>query len=523
MFRLAWSASLGAPPLSLNIPGFEHLEPLQLPDYWIDKYEVTNKQFKKFVDSGGYQKQEYWKHPFLKDGRVISWGEAMAEFRDATGRAGPSTWELGDYPKGQDDYPVTGVSWYEAAAYAEFVAKSLPTIYHWNNAAMTSLSPYIVPHSNFSGRGLARVGSYQAMSRSGTYDMAGNVKEWCWNETDHHQRYILGGSWDEPVYMFSSADAHSPLRRYGNFGFRCAKYLAKDTILSAPAQAVPFPARNYNEEQPVSEQTFRAYQSLYSYDKTALNPFIESIDESNEDWKKEKITFAAAYGNERVIASLFLPKKFAPPYQTITYFPYGVFHLHSSDDSSDGNLGLIDFIIKSGRAVLYPVYKGTLERQDGLKSGYADTTSFYRDHVIYWSKDLSRSIDYLETRPDINRNKIGFYGSSWGGAIGAILPALENRLKVSVLHGGGFFFQKPRPEVDQINFAPRVMLPTLMLNGRYDSVFPIETSQDPMFRLLGTSKEHKRHAIFETGHAISRNGLIRETLDWLDRYLGPVK
>jgi pimeloyl-ACP methyl ester carboxylesterase len=96
--------------------------------------------------------------------------------------------------------------------------------------------------------------------------------------------------------------------------------------------------------------------------------------------------------------------------------------------------------------------------------------------------------------------------------LGAILPAPENRFKVSVVHGG-FFFQKGRPEVDQINFAPRVMIPTLMLNGRYDSIFPIETSQLPMFRLLGTPKEHKRYAIFETGHGISRNDLIRETLD----------
>ena len=129
---------------------------------------------------------------------------------------------------------------------------------------------------------------------------------------------------------------------------------------------------------------------------------------------------------------------------------------------------MIDFIIKSGRAVLCPVYKGTLERQDGPKSGYPDMTSFYRDYVIYWSKELSRAIDYLETRPDIDHDKIGYYGFSWGGAMGAILPALENRLKVSVLHGGGFYLQKARPEVDQINFAPRVMIPTLMLNGRYD-------------------------------------------------------
>ena len=79
---------------------------------------------------------------------MISWGEAMAEFRDSTGRPGPSTWEAGGLSSGGRDYPASGVSWYEAAAYAEFVSKSLPTIYHWNNAAMPVLSSFIVPLSN---------------------------------------------------------------------------------------------------------------------------------------------------------------------------------------------------------------------------------------------------------------------------------------------------------------------------------------------------------------------------------------
>ena len=47
----------------------------------------------------------------------------MGEFRDTTGRPGPSTWELGTYPDGQDDWPVSGVSWYEEAAYAAYAGK----------------------------------------------------------------------------------------------------------------------------------------------------------------------------------------------------------------------------------------------------------------------------------------------------------------------------------------------------------------------------------------------------------------
>jgi eukaryotic-like serine/threonine-protein kinase len=51
----------------------------------------------------------------------------------------------------------------------------------------------------------------------------------------------------------------------------------------------------------------------------------------------------------------------------------------------------------------------------------------------------------------------------------------------------------------------------------------VVSSQEPMFRLLGTPKESKRRVVYETGHDIPRNDLIKETLEWLDRYLGPVK
>jgi cephalosporin-C deacetylase-like acetyl esterase len=351
--------------------------------------------------------------------------------------------------------------------------------------------------------------------------MGGNVKEWCWNEADPGRRYILGGAWDEPGYMFEDIDARSSFQRSPNFGFRCAKYISASGVPQAVTKALPSAARDYDHEKPVSDELFRAYKSLYSYDKSPLHAAVESVDDSNEDWKREKVVFGAAYGNENVIAYLFLPKKFTPPLQTVVFFPGANAVLARS--SANLSMGPIDFVIKSGRAVLWPVYKSTFERGDELTSDFPNMTSLYRDHVIDWSKDMGRSIDYLETRAEIDRNKLAFEGFSWGAAMGSVLPAVEDRIKVCLLIAPGFYLQKSLPEVDGLNFAPRVKVPVLMLNGEFDFYYPVRTSQEPMFRLLGTTREHKRRVVYKTGHNIPRNELIKEALDWLDRYLGPVK
>ena len=105
--------------------------PVDVPGFWIDRHEVTNRQFKEFVDAGGYQRSEYWKHPFLKNGQRAVVGTGHGRVPRRLGKPGPATWELGSYPEGKADYPVGGVSWYEAAAYAEYAGKSLPTVHHW--------------------------------------------------------------------------------------------------------------------------------------------------------------------------------------------------------------------------------------------------------------------------------------------------------------------------------------------------------------------------------------------------------
>src|SRR6202162_3186054 len=502
--------------IGLSIPGLDHLPELPVEDYWIDRHEVTNEEFKKFVDAGGYRKPDFWKQPFVANGRTLSWAEAVAPFRDTTGRSGPATWELGSYPKGQEKYPVAGVSWFEAAAYAEFTGKSLPTIYHWNEAAQTQASQLIVPGSNFRGAGTVAVEGDGAWSGFGTSDMAGNVKEWCWNESAGGKRFILGGGFGEPTYMFIDQDAQSPWDRRANYGFRCTRLSSPPPAAAAALVEVPF--RDFFKEKPVSDEVFAAYKGLYAYDKGDLGAKVEETV-TTEDWTQEKVSFNAAYGGERVIAYLFLPKNAAPPYQTVVYFPgSGAIHTDKFSLST-----YADFIPRSGRALIAPIYKSTFERRDNLKSDYPEPTAYWRDHVIAWSKDVSRSIDYLESRKDLDSGSLAYVGLSWGAAVAPGVLAVEHRFKAAVLESGGLEFQRALPEADTINFVTRVKIPVLMLNGRYAHFSPVESSQLPLFRLLGTPEKDKRHVIYETGHAVPRKEFIRETLDWLDKYLGPVK
>jgi serine/threonine protein kinase/cephalosporin-C deacetylase-like acetyl esterase len=507
-------------PRTLFIPGFEGQPELQLKDYWIDQYEVTNRQYKAFVDAGGYQKPEYWKFDFIRDGKKLTWEEAMAQFRDAAERPGPKDWVQGEYPKAQDDYPVTGISWYEAAAYAEFAGKSLPTIYHWNRAAGPTLAALIVPGSNFGGTGVLPVGSKPGISPWGNYDMAGNVKEWTATESESGKRYVLGGAWDEPNYMFVDPDAQSPWLRAPNIGFRTVKYTEPDSVPREAMAAIPWPRRDYSKEKPVSDQLFGAYRSAYSYDKTPLNPTVEQVADE-DDWKVEKITYAAGYGAERAIAYLFLPKKAKPPFQTVIFFPGSnalllrKFTLYPT--------AALDAVVRSGRAVLYPVYKSTYERGDGMETDVPSTSNNWRDHVVMWVKDASRALDYVDSRPDLDHQRIGYYGYSWGAVMGAIIPAVEPRIKANVLALGGMEYSKSLPEVDKINFITRVKQPTLLLSGHYDFFFPVDSTQLPFFNLLGAKKEQKRRVMYETGHNIPRNELIKEVLNWYDLYLGPVQ
>ena len=172
-----------------------------------------------------------------------------------------------------------------------------------------------------------------------------------------------------------------------------------------------------------------------------------------------------------------------------------------------------------------PIYQGSYGRWDGfLGLSGEEYLRVFREHMFQWREDLGRSLDYLETRSDIDVDRVAYLGTSFGGSTAIPLLVLEERLKVAVLYSGGLPYRALPLEGDTIDYVPRVTLPVLMLNGAYDYIFPLESRQKPMFELFGTPAEHKRHVVYEAGHTpLPRSQVIQETLSWLDRYLGSVE
>ena len=201
--------------------------------FLIGRREVTNGEFLSFVSAGGYRDARYWPATIDVNGQVQPWTTLASKFLDRTGVPGPRFWAGGTYPEARADHPVVGVSWHEAAAYGRFVNMELPAWSEWWRAALgsgTTAFPWgddvnsADVRANFSligtGPGGARPGG---MSPFGCYDMAGNVREWLRDSVaGTSRRRVVGGSWQDPSYMFEPSHAELFDATFANesIGFR---------------------------------------------------------------------------------------------------------------------------------------------------------------------------------------------------------------------------------------------------------------------------------------------------------------
>lgn len=206
--------------------------------FLIDRHEVTNREYAAFMAEDGYATASLWPDSMIVDGGPLDWSVAVARFTDRTGTVGPRGWSGSVFPTGMGDHPVSGVSWYEANAYCLWKGKRLPTAGQWWRAALgAGDEPFpwgadreaLSARANFESVTTAEAESLPlGVSPFGAFEMAGNVREWLRPDRDDARTApSAGGSWQDPVYTFSSEWRENlPLSlATETTGFRCVRYV----------------------------------------------------------------------------------------------------------------------------------------------------------------------------------------------------------------------------------------------------------------------------------------------------------
>lgn len=505
---------------------------VRLDDYFIDKYEVSNQEYKEFINAGGYLQREFWVHPFVKDGRTVSWDDAMGTLVDRTGLPGPRTWSNQSFSEGRAHHPVTDITWYEAAAYAAFRGKRLATIFQWEKAARNgyrlpagvAAMPWgafypgnqLEERANFGGGPLPTTSAEFGMSTFGVYNMAGNVAEWTSNDSSDGF-LATGGAWGDPTYTFSQFGGRPGFFSSDKLGFRCVR-TAIESAGDQGGMRIELDQEAPHYTAP-SREEFARLAGSYRYASAPLQPRIEQTTETPE-WKRERITFSGANG-VRAIAYLYLPNHAPRPLQVMHYLPAGdvASGFRSLSDSMDDRMAPF---VRSGRAAFGVVLEGYLERlrPAGTIPPAASSVEF-AEMIVSRVTDLRRGLDYLETRTDIDMSRIAALAPSAGSTLGLILGALEARYRGFVFIGAGLpdSYRAINRTANPINFAADIRAPKLILQGRYDEDIPLRTAAEPLFKLLS---EPKQLTVYEGGHVPSIEVTMSSTSAWLEKHLGRV-
>ncbi len=504
--------------------GFGQLEPRMIPEFLIDRTEVTHAAYAEFVAEDGYDDPAWWTDALAEGAPGVTLDSAMSRFVDATNRRGPATWVLGAPPDERADHPVTGVSWFEASAYCAWRGGHLPTLYHWARAALPSVgawvpfSPILAARSNLDSEGTVPVGSLDALSVSGAQDMLGNAREWT-STRSGERRYLLGGSWADPRYFVSDSNAPSPWSRSDGDGFRCARFEGGEPP-TALAGALEFPVQEFENRASMSDEVFAVTRTFYDYDHAApLAARVDSTATTPEGWTVEWVSVDTPYG-DRLPIRIHLPTTTPPPWESVVFFPGG--NVLRSPEVEPIDLVPLDFIVRAGRALVEPVYDGAFQRNDGRTLERWNDVPARRDMLRYWVQDLGRTLDYLETRSDFASDGASYLGLSLGAVIAPNLVAFEPRFRSVVMYSGGFGTASSQDAIDdQSDLAQRVRAPALLLVGNEDIVSPVEPNKRAFLAAFGTPDSARVMRVFDAGHwPLPMNDVIRETIDFLDRYGG---
>ena len=527
--KKGFKAFLGTDVVRMWFQGVEFRD-TKLEPFMISINEVSNIEFQEFVDEGGYEDPKYWDFPFQVGENILDFNSTVKLFTDKYGKLGPANWSYGKSPAGIENHPVTGISWFEARAYAKFKKLALPNVYQWLYASgetgfSMSVNKKVRNNSNYNSSQTRPVEDTRG-SFNGLNNLGGNVKEWVINPNGEYQQKfsILGGSFEEYPYTFNNYYSLSPLDRSIGNGIRLSSTLNDDNISLLDDKIIPDYNRNISDLDDVSDEVFEVYKSQFDYNNTPLNAITTTIENFQDGYTAQKFEMPTPYeSNDKLFGYIVYSNKFDEKYNPVIIHP-SAGAIIQNDDSGliKEMLATHKHLIDEGYAMIHPVYHNTFSREKNYDTFWPDESEVYKNTIIKIGKDFKRSIDYIESRNDFNSNNLCYYGYSWGSTTSNYLLALDDRVKAAFILVGGLMMQKSKKEIEAHYYVRRIKTPIFHIIGKQDGIFGFKESYLPWKKLIGTLDQNLKVLVYdELGHGIPGDTIIKYQSTWYKKFLTP--
>ena len=499
---------------------------IKIEPFTISKFEVSNKEYQEFVDSGGYTNPKFWDFPITIHNRSYDFKSTMKLFTGKYGKPGPANWSYGKFPSGLENYPVTGISWFEAKAYAKFRNLDIPNVFQWLYASGTGFSGIydskMIDNSNFNSNQMREVTDTRG-NADGVNNIAGNVKEWLHNPFgDKKDEYsILGGSYQEPSYYVKNYASLPPLDRSIGNGIRLVKNLNNDQKDQNKTLVVPDFYRDITSEPDVSDEVFELFKSQFDYKKTELNVSTQIADNFQSGYTLETFNLDTTYdSNEKLFGYIIYSNSYKDRYSPVIVVPSARAILNKTvDELPETILSQFKYLIDEGYAIFHPIYFNTYSRERVINTWLPNESEEYKEMIVKWGQDYKRSLDYLQTRKDFKFKNLSYYGYSLGSRYANILLAIDNRVKSAFIVVGGLRMQRAKKEIDEHFYLRRVKTPIFHIVGKLDATLGYEDVYLPWKKLVGTNLEDlKTLELEDFGHGIPKDTIVKYHKSWIEKY-----